>query len=125
MAAWLSVLKLVPWGDVIEAAPQVLQAAKKLLKSSSKGAPDEAALAGAQGSAAQPVEVQLQQLHERAARIERGQRDCVALIESLAQQNASLVQTVDALRKHNRRLGWALAVLALLCAGALLAWRLA
>ena len=29
---WLTALKLVPWGDVIEATPQALKAAKALLK---------------------------------------------------------------------------------------------
>ena len=31
MVGWVTALKLVPWGDVIEATPQILQAAKKLL----------------------------------------------------------------------------------------------
>jgi hypothetical protein len=29
MVGWVTALKLVPWGDVIEATPQILQAAKK------------------------------------------------------------------------------------------------
>jgi hypothetical protein len=37
MAVWLTALKLVPWGDVIEATPKVVGAARKLF-SSSKGA---------------------------------------------------------------------------------------
>ena len=28
---WMSALKLVPWGDVIEATPQIMQAARKLI----------------------------------------------------------------------------------------------
>ena len=28
---WVTALKLVPWGDVLEATPQILQSAKKLL----------------------------------------------------------------------------------------------
>ena len=32
--SWIAALKLVPWGDVIEAAPHVLKAAKGLLRRS-------------------------------------------------------------------------------------------
>ena len=34
---WVTALKLVPWGDVLEATPQILQAAKKLLGSTRQG----------------------------------------------------------------------------------------
>ena len=37
MVGWVTALKLVPWGDVIEATPQILQAAKKLLGATRKG----------------------------------------------------------------------------------------
>src|SRR2546427_2006056 len=30
--SWITALKLVPWGDVIEATPQVVKAAKNLLR---------------------------------------------------------------------------------------------
>ena len=30
--SWITALKLVPWGDVIEATPQVVKAAKSLLR---------------------------------------------------------------------------------------------
>ena len=33
--SWIAALKLVPWGDVIEAAPHVLKAAKGLRSGSS------------------------------------------------------------------------------------------
>ncbi|MEG2975286.1 MAG: hypothetical protein RR882_04280, partial [Comamonas sp.] len=32
MASWISALKLVPWGEVIKATPQVVKAAQSLLK---------------------------------------------------------------------------------------------
>ena len=40
---WVTALKLVPWGDVLEATPQILQAAKKLLGSTRQGTADAAA----------------------------------------------------------------------------------
>ena len=70
---WVTALKLVPWGDVLEATPQILQAAKKLLGSTRQGTADAAAgtLAGAGDAATPPVTLQLQQLRERVARLLR------------------------------------------------------
>ncbi|RQO82098.1 hypothetical protein [Acidovorax sp. FJL06] len=125
-AGWVTALKLVPWGDVIEATPQILQAAKKLLGTARKGNAETTALGateGAEGEAAPPVGVQLQHLRSRVAQLEQEQQASAQLIQSLAEQNAQVVQAVEALRQHNRRLTQAVAVLAALCAG-LLVWAL-
>lgn len=97
---WVAALKLVPWGDVLEATPQILQAAKKLLGSTRQGTADAAAgtLAGAGDAATPPVALQLQQLRERVARLEQEQQESAVLIQSLAEQNAQVVQAVEVLR---------------------------
>ncbi len=121
MALWMTALKLVPWGDVIEATPQVLQAAKKLMgKTRSAGAaPAAGTLTGAGDSPATPVTAQLQHLRERVAQLEQEQQDSAALIQSLAEQNAVVIRAVEALRLRNQRLGRALLVLGLVVAGVL------
>ena len=125
---WVTALKLVPWGDVLEATPQILQAAKKLLGSTRQGTADAAAgtLAGAGDAATPPVALQLQQLRERVARLEQEQQESAVLIQSLAEQNAQVVQAVEVLRLRNQRLTVAIAVLGAVCvcAGLLLAWTL-
>ena len=122
---WVTALKLVPWGDVLEATPQILQAAKKLLGSTRQGTADAAAgtLAGAGDAATPPVTLQLQQLRERVARLEQEQQESAVLIQSLAEQNAQVVQAVEVLRLHNQRLTAAIALLGAVCAG-LLVWAL-
>ena len=122
---WVTALKLVPWGDVLEATPQILQAAKKLLGSTRQGAAAATAgtLTGGDDAAAPPVALQLQQLRERVARLEQEQQESAVLIQSLAEQNAQVVQAVEALRLHNQRLKAAIAVLGVLCVG-LLVWAL-
>ncbi|WP_026436443.1 hypothetical protein [Acidovorax sp. JHL-9] len=122
---WVAALKLVPWGDVLEATPQILQAAKKLLGTTRQGTADAAAgkLADADGAAAPPVALQLQQLRERVARLELEQQESALLIQSLAEQHAQVVQAVEALRLRNRRLTAAVAILGALCVG-LLVWAL-
>ena len=122
---WVAALKLVPWGDVLEATPQILQAAKKLLGSTRQGTADAAAgtLAGAGDAATPPVALQLQQLRERVARLEQEQQESAVLIQSLAEQNAQAVQAVEVLRLRNQRLTAAIALLGAVCAG-LIVWAL-
>ena len=124
MALWMTALKLVPWGDVIEAAPQVLQAAKKLMgKTGAAGTAPAAGvtgtLTGTDDSPSTPVTAQLQHLRERVAQLEQEQQDSAALIQSLAEQNAVVIRAVEALRLRNQRLGLALVVLGVLVAGVL------
>jgi hypothetical protein len=123
MALWMTALKLVPWGDVIEATPQILQAAKKLLGSARKGKGDTApgVLTEASEDAALPIDGQIRRLHERVAQLEQEQIDGAALIQSLAQQNAQVIQAVEDLRQRNRRLTLFVTLLACACVG-LLVW---
>ena len=114
-AGWVAALKLVPWGDVIEATPQILQAARKLLGTTQKGNAEAAAGAleeGAGGEPAIPVALQLQHLRDRVARLEQEQQESALLIQSLAEQNAQVVQAVEVLRQRHRRLTVAVGVLA-------------
>ena len=123
-AGWVAALKLVPWGDVIEATPQILQAAKKLLGTTQKGNADAAAGAlegGTVGEPAMPVALQLQHLRDRVAQLEQEQQESAVLIQSLAEQNAQVVRAVEVLRQRQQRLTVAAGILAVACTG-LLVW---
>ena len=122
MALWMTALKLVPWGDVIEATPQVLQAAKKLMGKTraARTAPAAGTLAGVdEAPATAAVAAQLQHLRERVVQLEQEQQDSAALIQSLAEQNAVVIRAVEVLRLRNQRLGTAVLVLGVLLAGVL------
>lgn len=124
MVGWVTALKLVPWGDVIEATPQILQAAKKLLGAARKSKADTAAttsLGNPETEALLPAATQLQHLRERVAQLEQEQMDSAALIQSLAQQNAQVIQAVDDLRQRYRRLTMLTAGLGCICLGLLVA----
>lgn len=125
-AGWVAALKLVPWGTVIEATPQILQAARKLLGATSKTTAAGSAagsLDAPSANAATSATTQLQQLHERVVRLEQEQQDSAVLIQALAEQNAQIVQAVETLRHRNQRLVVAVGVVAVCCLG-LLAWAL-
>ena len=89
----VAALKLVPWGDVIEATPQILQAAKKLLGAARKGSAEATASAGGLPDPAEsslPAPAQLQHLRERVAQLEQEQMDSAALIQSLDRKSTRL-----------------------------------
>ena len=115
MVGWVTALKLVPWGDVIEATPQILNAAKKLMGKTRAGAPSSSGALTEDGTAAPPLDAQLLALNQRVALLEQEQRDSAALIQSLAEQNAVVVRTVDVLRLRTQRLTVAVVVLGAAC----------
>lgn len=73
--AWLTALKVIPWGDVIEHAPKVLSAARKLLDRTPAALP--------------PSKDEVQ---ERMAKT----------LTDLAEQNTRLVNAVEVLRLRTR-----------------------
>ncbi|MDF1483678.1 hypothetical protein PY257_00465 [Ramlibacter sp. H39-3-26] len=119
---WLSALKMIPWGEVIEATPHVVKAARNLFRSTRKastasdgdGLPETLAPAG-------DAETALRQLQRHVQRLEAEQRQSAELIATLAEQNAQVVQAIEVLRVRTRLLLRATAVLGVVAAG-LLAW---
>lgn len=128
--SWITALKLVPWGDVIEATPQVVKAAKSLLrkKDAEQAVRAQPAAAGeplaAPRSAGEQALLLIQAQEARITQLEQSQRQSLELIEKLAEQNAQIVATVGALRTGAQRLAWACAILGACVAGLLIhAWR--
>lgn len=111
---WITALKIVPWGEVLNAAPQIAQGARRLLNGVQKQQPAPSPAPQAQ---ADPTEA----LRARILALEEEQRASAVLIQSLAEQNAQVVRAVDALRVRSQRLLAAVCVLAVATAG-LLAW---
>jgi hypothetical protein len=113
---WLMALKVIPWGDVIEHAPSVLKAARKLMERQPPQSPGQAgtpatatpvstvpslgelknALIAAQGQ----IDLQAQT-----------QRELTETLAELAEQNARLVSAVDVLQLRTRLLMWGAAAL--------------
>ena len=130
---WVSALKLVPWGDVIQAAPHVLKAAKGLLnKSPAEDEAEAAAAAVPPAGIAPPAhnagELALQhvaQLEARVAQLTEAQRASAQLIQQMAEQQSQIVQTVGLLRTGATRLAWACGVLSVVVFGLLIyIWRM-
>jgi hypothetical protein len=101
MAAWLAVLKVVPWGEVIAAAPKVAVGARKLWDS--VGRKPEAGVAGAETAPAPEdpsiaLGARLDRADAELADLRAKLQDATGLIASLAEQNEQLIARIDLLR---------------------------
>lgn len=107
---WLSVLKSVPWADVVSNAPKVASGAKKLWNAVGKKAP-EIPVSTVQPPVIFSSEVQtLGTLQLRIGALEAASVDLRSqmaassgLIKELAEQNTQLILRIETLRK---RLMW-------------------
>lgn len=115
---WLLALKVIPWGDVIEHAPKVLNAARKLMD---RQKPPETAPA-----TATPMDlvsdtppslgelrnrlIEARQLIDQQAQTQSQMAQTVA---ELAEQNARLVAAVELLRVRTRLFMFVIAALAI------------
>lgn len=112
---WLTVLKMVPWGDVISNAPKVAEAAKKLWRAAA-AKPATAMSQREPGLMTNaPSLAQLQtQLNATVAEITELHQQMLAsseLIQTLADQNAQLIARVELNRVRVLVLGGVVAVL--------------
>ncbi|MCY1370433.1 hypothetical protein D9M69_575230 [compost metagenome] len=117
---WISVLKLVPWDEVISNAPKIAMKAKELWDKTSKKAPAEQDQLGAAAKPPSPSQLQarLDAAEAQLADLRQQMSDSSELIKALANQNAQLVQRIARIR-------WLTAGAALLgLAGLLAAWLL-
>lgn len=124
---WLSLLKTVPWAQVISTAPVVADGARKLWNGVAKKsvpAPAPAPAPTAEAYAAQPgseadavvrARVQVAALETSVADLREQMLESSALIKALADQNTELIKRVEA---NRIRLLWlSLAVAALVVVG--------
>ena len=107
----MAVLKAIPWGQVIENAPQLVDGAQKLfsrLKKDKERTPDvivpDPSPDEDEGDRLRMLEryvqenqLELQQLHQNLS-------DTADLLSHLTGQNAKMVDEIDLLRRQTRRL---------------------
>jgi hypothetical protein len=118
---WLSVLQMVPWGDVISNAPKVADGAKKLWNTVGKkpGAAAESAPVPADISMAS-LQAQLTAAEAGIAELHEQMLASSELIKALAEQNAQLIRRVETHRVRVLWLSGVTLLLVLAAAGGLL-----
>lgn len=114
---WMMALKVIPWGDVIEHAPTVLKAARKLMDRqktepvlSTETAVD---LAGEPLPSLGELKYRLVAAQAQIDQHAQTQAQLAETLAALAEQNAQLVGAVEVLRLRTRLLLWGVGVLAL------------
>lgn len=105
---WISLLKTVPWVEVISSAPAVAEGAKKLWRTVAKKSPAPEAVQVPHADTP-PVETlaqtqaRLMALNTTVAELQAHMLASSELIQVLADQNTALVKRVEA---HRRQLRW-------------------
>jgi hypothetical protein len=96
MAGWITAFKVIPWGELIAAAPTVVKGAQKLWAAVKK---QDAPRAAGQGPEAgqRALEAQIEELRKELTAASE-------LVTRLAEQNGSLIEAVDILRVRTRLL---------------------
>ncbi len=116
MALWLTALKVIPWGDVVAAAPTVARSARELWRGvrGPGDAPVDAASPPAQlrDDALGPIALRVASLEEHQRVLREEAAASAGIVASLAEQNQRLVEAIAILRARTRLLIVAVCVLA-------------
>ena len=122
---WFTLLKTVPWAEVIATAPVVAEGAKKLWKTVAKKPPASAytppapVVLNTDNDILAQLQARIITLEAQTAELHAQMQTSTELIQSLAQQNTELVQRAEA---HRKRLQWVSAGLVLLAGALAWAW---
>ncbi|MBO9677751.1 MAG: hypothetical protein J7556_05910 [Acidovorax sp.] len=103
--SWIGALKLVPWADVIEATPALVQTARRVL---GKPGPDAQAAAH-------------ETLAQRVTALEAQHAELAELVGQLTQHNLSLVAAMDGLQRRMRLLALCAGIAGAACIAGLIA----
>jgi hypothetical protein len=131
---WMTVLKLVPWNDVIRNAPQIADAARKLWDNSRTGATPAGAARQERAPTGLPADgghaatvaaenaalrIRLEQGELQLRELQQRVLASSALINQLAEQNTSLIARVELNRRRSLLLSVATVVSMLIAVTAL------
>ncbi len=95
---WITVLKIIPWKDVLENAPHIAKAAKKLYAGRKDSTSSGTAGSSVPTSDSENIESRDFRLHE----IEREILDLNSVVRSLAKQNVRIVEAIEVLRIRSK-----------------------
>jgi hypothetical protein len=114
---WLTVLQSVPWSDVVRNAPKVAAGAKKLWDNvAHKGAAAQDPADTTSTVEAEPTLLSLRAdvmaLRAGSMRLQQQLAESSALVSELAEQNTQLIAGMEALRRKQKRMLWALLAVA-------------
>ncbi|MDP1644881.1 MAG: hypothetical protein Q8L71_05185 [Thiobacillus sp.] len=101
---WITALKIIPWGDVLEAAPHIVKGAKRLFATTKDNAAGDPVISPAPSSASSEndrfanLDNRVLQIQAKVDELGAEQKSSAELIKSLAEQNARVVEAIEVLR---------------------------
>ena len=104
---WITALKIIPWKDVLENAPHIVKAAKKLYAgtktdtSFSSETSDPLAFT-TDSKNTESSSFRLQKIERKMLELNDEQESSVELIRSLAKQNVRIVEAIEVLRLRSK-----------------------
>ncbi len=104
---WITALKIIPWKDVLESAPHIVKAAKKLYAGTRANVsnPSEAPDSPTKTSDSEnlgSLDSRLHHIESKILQLSDEQESSVELIRSLAKQNARIVEAIEILRVRTK-----------------------
>jgi hypothetical protein len=102
MAIWITALKIIPWGSVLESAPHIVKAAKQVFTAakSDSGSFSEALNSSTVDGPVNPdkIDKRIRLLEAKIIELSGEQRSSAELIKTLAEQNALVVEAIEVFR---------------------------
>lgn len=100
---WLTALKFLPWGEMIEYAPKLVSGAQKLWqRARTEQAETDAIIIEQAPASLDQTARELQELKQQLQDAQAQQIELSNLVSELAAQNQRLVSAVDVLRVRSR-----------------------
>jgi len=110
---WLTALKFLPWGEMIEYAPKLVNGAQKLWqRARNEQSETDAIIIDVPPASLDETARDLQELKKQLQDVQAQQLELSNLVTELAAQNQRLVGAVDVLRVRTRLLLWVSVALA-------------
>jgi hypothetical protein len=96
---WMTALKIIPWGEVLESAPHIVKAAKHLFSTAKADADNFAEAPNSPtGDGLVNLDKRTRLIEARIIELSNEQESSTALIKSLAEQNALIVEAIEVFR---------------------------
>jgi hypothetical protein len=121
--SWIAAFKVIPWGDVIAAAPTVARTARDLWRgvSKSRSAETVASTGGATPDGTAPTaEEEIRSLRADLTETRAQLLASSEVLQALAEQDEKLVAAIEVLRVRTRVLAFVCVALAIACAALLM-----
>ncbi|MGB8436202.1 MAG: hypothetical protein WCE38_18275 [Burkholderiales bacterium] len=117
--SWIAAFKVIPWGDVIAAAPTVARTARDLWRGLSKSRSTDTVASAAGAAPGGPTPTAYEEIQSLRTDLTETRAQLLAsseVLQALAEQDEKLIAAIEVLRVRTRVLAFVCVALAIACA---------